>query len=414
MNILYKIILLGTFTALLLCIGTLSYAGGGGHGHAEDTQEEPEKGSHNGRLLKSGDFTLELAIVETGIPPEFRAWFTYKDKTIRSSDVSLNIILTRLGGIEDNINFTAQNDFLRGDMEVYEPHSFIVSVEAQYQGKNYHWHYDNFEGRTKIDEKIASRLEIKTSIAKSQMLKETIKAYGKLALHPQHTREISARFGGLVKKVHVKLGQQIESGQALITVESNESLKSYTIYSPIRGTIQQLNAFAGEQTGNKILLSIIDTSTLFAEMAVFPTDRNKISLNANVSLSVKGLEQTLNAKITQINQHSEANQSVIIRAELANKTGELVAGAFITGEIEVAEYSVELAVKRQGLQAFRDFTVVFEKINDEYEVRMLTLGRTAGQWVEVLGGLKPGAQYVSENSYIIKADIEKSGASHDH
>jgi cobalt-zinc-cadmium efflux system membrane fusion protein len=32
----------------------------------------------------------------------------------------------------------------------------------------------------------------------------------------------------------------------------------------------------------------------------------------------------------------------------------------------------------------------------------------------VLGGLEPGTEYVTENSYIIKADIEKSGASHDH
>ena len=45
---------------------------------------------------------------------------------------------------------------------------------------------------------------------------------------------------------------------------------------------------------------------------------------------------------------------------------------------------------------------------------MLDLGRVAGDWVEVLGGLNAGTEYVSENSYIIKADIEKSGASHDH
>ncbi len=49
-----------------------------------------------------------------------------------------------------------------------------------------------------------------------------------------------------------------------------------------------------------------------------------------------------------------------------------------------------------------------------YEVRMLDLGRADEEWVEVLGGLKVGTEYVTENSYLIKADIEKSGASHDH
>ena len=73
-----------------------------------------------------------------------------------------------------------------------------------------------------------------------------------------------------------------------------------------------------------------------------------------------------------------------------------------------------LAVKRVGLQAFRDFTVVYAKVGEQYEVRMLELGREAGEWVEVLGGIDAGTEYVTNNSYIIKADIEKSGASHDH
>jgi cobalt-zinc-cadmium efflux system membrane fusion protein len=57
---------------------------------------------------------------------------------------------------------------------------------------------------------------------------------------------------------------------------------------------------------------------------------------------------------------------------------------------------------------------VYAKVGEEYEVRMLELGREAGEWIEVLGGIDLGTVYVTDNSYIIKADIEKSGASHDH
>jgi cobalt-zinc-cadmium efflux system membrane fusion protein len=100
-----------------------------------------------------------------------------------------------------------------------------------------------------------------------------------------------------------------------------------------------------------------------------------------------------------------------VRVDLSES---LPIGATVTGRIQVDEYDVPLAVKRAGLQAFRDFTVVYAQVGDEYEVRMLELGREAGEWVEILGGLEPGTRYVTENSYVIKADVEKSGASHDH
>ncbi len=67
-----------------------------------------------------------------------------------------------------------------------------------------------------------------------------------------------------------------------------------------------------------------------------------------------------------------------------------------------------------SLQKFRDWDVVFVRVGDTYEVRPLKLGKRDAQRVEVLSGLKAGDQVVVEQSYVVKADIEKSGASHDH
>ncbi|MCK5479322.1 MAG: secretion protein HlyD, partial [Methylococcales bacterium] len=141
---------------------------------------------------------------------------------------------------------------------------------------------------------------------------------------------------------------------------------------------------------------------------------HRVFLGANALISIKGSEQVVSGVIKQIDNVIQPNQSILVRAQLSNESGRLLPGSFLSAEIEVAEHQVPLAVKRSGLQAFRDFTVVFVKIGNDYEVRMLELGRVAGEWVEVLGGIKLGSEYVSKNSYIIKADIEKSGASHDH
>ena len=57
---------------------------------------------------------------------------------------------------------------------------------------------------------------------------------------------------------------------------------------------------------------------------------------------------------------------------------------------------------------------MFGRYGEQFEARLVELGRSDGTMVEVLGGLQAGERYAAKNSYLIKADIGKSGASHDH
>jgi len=408
-NSILRPFIIGIF--VLACLGNTSNSSG-----AETVVEaaEPEKGEHNGRLLLDGNFVLELAIFETGVPPEFRVWVTDGEKPVKPEAVSLVVKLTRLGDVVDTINFKPQADFLRGDMEIYEPHSFVVTIEAEYQRKKHQWQYDNFEGRTLIEPAVAEAMDIQTGIAGEATLVESIEAFGRLVPNASSERKISARFEGEIADMSVRLGQTVKAGDELVTINSNESLKSYKINSPINGVVTSKAANAGEQSGSRTLLSIMDTTRLTAELSVFPVDRQRVALGAEVSMRVNGQQEKLTGRISAIDAQLSANQATTVRVEIDNSANQFSAGQFISGDIEVARYVVPLAVKRVGLQSFRDFTVVFAKIGHEYEVRMLDLGREAGEWVEVLGGLAPGTEYVTENSYVIKADIEKSGASHDH
>jgi hypothetical protein len=57
---------------------------------------------------------------------------------------------------------------------------------------------------------------------------------------------------------------------------------------------------------------------------------------------------------------------------------------------------------------------VFIKEDDKYEFTPLILGRQDGRFYEVIDGMAKNQAYVVKNSYLIKADIEKSEAEHDH
>ncbi len=380
----------------------------------EPAEAAQERGPNNGIMLRDGDFAVELAIVETGVPPEYRAWITNAGEPVAPNSVDLEVRLIRLGDVVDQIGFNPQGDYLRGDTVIYEPHSFTVSVDATMGGSTHSWGYDSFEGRTRISAEMAEAFGIETAVAGPAVLEETATIYGRIVPNTERVREVRARFDGAIRSVDVALGETVAAGQNLATVESNESLNVYMIAAPIGGVITERIANAGEQTAGRPLFTIMDTSSVWAELAVFPGDRSRIRVGADVEIMPATGGESIMGTISYINVTAAANQAINARVVLDNSDGSWPPGTYVTADVKVGEYEVPLAVRREGLQSFRDFTVVYAQIGDQYEVRMLDLGRRAGDWAEVLGGLEPGTRYVTTNSYVLKADIEKAGAAHDH
>lgn len=382
-------------------------------GPADNAQEAPGVEAR-GRLLEDDGFAVDLTIFEAGVPPEFRVWVSNNGAPVAPGDVDLRVTLTRLGNVRDEIDFVPLEDFLRGDAVVYEPHSFVVTVDASYAGRKYHWQYDNVEGRTRIASDIAHAAGIAVEVAGPATIRDHVTVYGRVVSDPENVSHVSARFNGVVRSVRASIGDEVEKGQVLAIIEANDSLNDYTIQAPISGTVIKRHANPGETTDDRSLFTIVDTSSVWAELAVFPSDRSRVAVGVPVTVRTAIGDISIDGEIALLSPVAGANQSVTARVPLDNPEGLLAAGMYLTGEVEVVRHDVPLAVKRAGLQAFRDFTVVYAQIGDVYEVRMLELGRQDDTWAEVLGGLEPGTFYVTENSYVIKADIEKSGASHDH
>ncbi|MNN73783.1 Nickel and cobalt resistance protein CnrB [compost metagenome] len=58
--------------------------------------------------------------------------------------------------------------------------------------------------------------------------------------------------------------------------------------------------------------------------------------------------------------------------------------------------------------------VVFVRTGETYTARPVRLGARDANQVEVLEGLTLGDDVVTAQSYVVKADIGKAGASHEH
>ena len=412
MNSLIKILFL---IASLSWSANLLASGDHDHGHDEHDEhheEEPQKGAHNGRLLEDGDFVVELAIFEQDVPPEYRAWASVDGKSLKPGDWKLEVQLTRLGGEINTFAFKAERDFLRGQGVVEEPHSFDVKVTATYQNKQHQWTYPSHEGRVTMAADVAAASGLTTAIAGEGVLQERIKLYGTIVPDPLRVSHIQARYPGLIRSVKPSIGTRVKAGEQLATVESNESLREYPLLSPIDGTVVERHANAGEFTADRVLFSILDERVLELHLQAFPTDAAKIKNGQAVTILADG--QKASTKIEYITPRHGETPTLEVHAPVDNSSNLWVPNQAVEGWVDIAQTPVPLMVDNRALQSFRDWQVVFIQIGTTYEIRPLELGRSDGQFTEVLGGLNAGDSYVVENSFLLKADLEKSGASHDH
>lgn len=372
------------------------------------------RGPHNGRLLEQDGFAVEITIFETGVPPEFRVYAYSQGSALDPSGVDLSMQLVRTGNVTDDFDFAPHADFLRGNGVVAEPHSFDVVVMAEYQGNSYRWSYASYEGRTRIPDSFAREAGIETEIAGPVTIVESLPLSGRVEINPGNISEVRARFPGVVKTVRSNLGATVKAGDALMTVQSNESLQDYTVQAPISGVIIKRNVQPGEVTADKSLFTIADLSTLWVQLDIFTRDMGKLKPGQPVVIETLDGFQAAGVIDWLEPLTSHASQSIHARVPINNTDNRLRPGQFVNAQVGIAEHNVPLAVKRSGVQGFRDFQVVFAKFGETYEVRMLEIGISNDEWLEVTGGLTAGTEYVTGNSYLIKADIEKSGASHDH
>lgn len=387
---------------------------GGENGHAAEAAEF-ERGPHRGRMLRQDDFAIEVTIFETGVPPEFHLYAYKNDKPISPNDVQANIKLLRTGNKTDNFSFRADGDHLVGSGVVIEPHSFDVEVSAKFSGRDYSWKYDSYEGRTTMPAGVAKTAGLTTEQAGPATIAETLRLMGRVAMNEDRRAQVSARFPGLVQAVRVQTGDTVRAGQTLAVVENSDSLRSYNVTSPINGIVLERLTNVGDVAGSEPLFEIADLSQVWVELHAFGDDAARLGSGLPLRLSAANNTEPVTTTIQRVlPMANAASQSVVVRALLPNTDGRWRPGMAVTADVTLAERSVPIAVKVAGLQRFRDFTVVFAQFGDTYEVRMLELGQQDGEYVEVLGGIDPGTRYVVEQSFLIKADVEKSGASHDH
>ena len=278
--------------------------------------------------------------------------------------------------------------------------------------------HDNHEkeSSTTISEESAKNAGIKISQAKPQIIFETISLTGKIILDQDRTYNIKARFPGVVKDVKVKWGQKVKKGQVLAVIESNDSLKLYSVKSPRSGIVLKRNTNVGNVAGDESIFTIANLSKVWAEFHVFPRDIHDIKEDQEVVVRTLENGTKDQGKISLILPTADAeSQTVIAIVSLDNKDSKWKPGMSVKGKVKILEKQAPIAVNKKAIQRIEGETVIFIKGgSNKYEARHVKLGKGDDEYIEVIEGLNAGEEYVSHGSFIIKADILKSTAEHSH
>ncbi len=205
-------------------------------------------------------------------------------------------------------------------------------------------------------------------------------------------------------------------GFDLASIKNANNFSGFEIRSPLSGVIINKHVAQGESVNSENTLFVLaDLSEIWVEFTVYPRHLNSVHVGQPVVVEVDSLHESFTGTVAWIGTLvGDETRSAKAYITLQNPDRVLRPGLFVTVKIENSRANIPVAVKRSAIQTYNNWQVVFTLVGDELEVRPVQLGRQDAQWVEVISGLDAGAEYVSTNSFLLKAELGKSSASHDH
>ena len=211
---------------------------------------------------------------------------------------------------------------------------------------------------------------------------------------------------------------------AVTTLAKTEKLDStYRIRAPIDGRVIEREATLGELVGpdKERLLMLADLSTVWVLADVPEAELALVAEGAAVRISVAtGGGEAFDGKVAHLSPELDAaTRTARVRVEVSNADMHLRPGMFARTEIaaNAAGGELVLAVPGAAIQTVEGEPAIFVPVAGEpntYAKRAVGIGPSIGGMVPVFAGLKDGEQYVSVGSFILKAELGKAGAAHEH
>lgn len=228
---------------------------------------------------------------------------------------------------------------------------------------------------------------------------------------------------GLVKSFESQLRQ---FGMNPTRIQEGNFYDQVPVVSPIEGHIVNVEVNTGQYVQpEKVLFEIINTHHIHADLMVFEKDVYKVKVGQRVRFMIETLpNEELYAEIYSVGKKFEQDpKAVHVHAEIENKTGGLIPGMYIKGQIlmdSVETFALpESAIVRDGEKYYA--FIAEKEVEGEKENWMFTpieviTGTSTNSWIEIklLQKVPQKALFAMNNAYYLLAEMNKSEEGHSH
>ena len=390
--------------------------GDDGHGHSHGVSAV--RGPQGGRLYETPDASLELCILEADGPPIF-VGYLYNERGERMSvdGAELTVTLLRFADRGEVITFTPIANHLRADDIVAEPHSFRAEIEFIFNGESHQFEFEQHAFRIELTQAAVDRAGILSAPAEPGHIDVSVSSPGEVRLNAERALVVRPRFPGIVTKLHKRLGDEVREGEVLAVIQSNTSLTEYSIKAPMAGHIVARSGMVGAAVDHEsVLYRVADLSSVWVDFAIYPQHVGVITRGQPARITAATRPDLIaSGEVSYVGplleQDTRVSQGRIV---LPNDDGRWQPGLYVNVDAIVDHADVDIAVPDAAIVRSQFGPAVFLSDGPTFEIQPVTVGRSDGMLTEIVAGLEVGAMIVVENAYLLKAELGRAEATHDH
>ena len=197
------------------------------------------------------------------------------------------------------------------------------------------------------------------------------------------------------------------------------ALSVFAMTAPISGQIAARSLTLGQSVsqGGEPAFVIVDTSQVWADIAVYKDELDQVELGDAISIESKSGVLLANAEISFVSPIiDERTRTATARAVIQNEDGKLRPGQFVRAHILGGDSHKAIQIPSHAIQLVEGKTSVFVPTSEGFEPRPVVTGEESRGLTEIREGLATGDVYVSDGAFSLKAELEKSafGDGHAH